>query len=66
MLRHMKALCLYKGDYIGMKEARKHAAWYIKGIRGAAGYRQETGALTSMQQLAELAEKVVDDNRMMD
>lgn len=66
MLRHMKALCLYKGDYIGMKEARKHAAWYIKGIRGAAGYRQETGALTNMQQLAELAEKVVDDNRMMD
>lgn len=66
MLRHMKALCLYKGDYIGMKEARKHAAWYIKGIRGAAGYRQETGALTTMQQLAELAEKVVDDNRIMD
>lgn len=66
MLRHMKALCLYKGDYIGMKEARKHAAWYIKGIRGAAGYRQETGALTTMQQLAELAEKVVDDNRLTD
>lgn len=66
MLRHIKTLCAYKGDYIGMKEARKHAAWYIKGIRGAAGYRRETGTLTSLRQLEELAEKVVTDNRTPD
>lgn len=65
MLRHMKMLCLYKGDYIGMKEARKHAAWYIKGIRGAAHYRQETGSLTTIRQLEQLAEKVVADNRRL-
>lgn len=63
MLRHMKMLCRYKGDYIGMKEARKHAAWYIKGIRGAAAYRQETGSLTTIRQLELLAEKVIADNR---
>ncbi|HZK39215.1 MAG TPA: tRNA dihydrouridine synthase DusB [Clostridia bacterium] len=63
MLRHMKMLCRYKGDYIGMKEARKHAAWYIKGIRGAAAYRQETGRLTTIEQLEQLAEKVIADNR---
>ncbi len=62
MLRHMKMLCRYKGDYIGMKEARKHAAWYIKGIRGAAHYRQETGSLTTIRQLEELAEKVIADS----
>ncbi|MEI6579693.1 MAG: tRNA dihydrouridine synthase DusB [Eubacteriales bacterium] len=59
MLRHIKQLCKYKGDYIGMREARKHAAWYMKGIRGAAHYRQEIGELTSIEQLEELAERVI-------
>jgi len=32
---HMKRLIDYKGDYIGIREARKHVCWYIKGLRGA-------------------------------
>ncbi|MGN0542925.1 MAG: tRNA dihydrouridine synthase DusB [Acutalibacteraceae bacterium] len=59
MIKHIKKLCEYKGDYIGMREARKHAAWYIKGIRGAAALRQEIGALESMEQLEAIAEKVI-------
>ncbi|NLB35875.1 MAG: tRNA dihydrouridine synthase DusB [Clostridiales bacterium] len=59
MLRHMKKLCEYKGEYIGMREARKHAAWYMKGIRGAASYRQEICSLEEYQQLEELAHKVI-------
>lgn len=59
MLRHIGKLCEYKGDYVGMREARKHAAWYIKGIRGAAALRQEIGSLENMDQLRSIAEKVV-------
>lgn len=59
MLKHIKKICDYKGDYIGMREARKHAAWYIKGMRGAASFRQEIGKLEKMEQLEELAYKVV-------
>ena len=59
MIKHINKLCEYKGDYIGMREARKHAAWYIKGIRGAAALRQEIGALESMEQLEAIAEKVI-------
>lgn len=59
MIKHIKKLCEYKGDYIGMREARKHAAWYIKGIRGAAALRQEIGALESLEQLEAIAEKVI-------
>ena len=58
-LRHIRLLCKYKGDYTGMREARKHAAWYMKGLRGAAHYRQEAGALASIEQLEELAEKII-------
>lgn len=62
MIRHIKRLVEYKDEYIGMREARKHAAWYMKGIRGAAKYRQEIGKLNTMEQLEELAYHVVKDN----
>lgn len=60
MLRHIKNLCENKGDYVGMREARKHAAWYIKGIRGAAALRQEIGSLETVSQLESIAEKVIE------
>ena len=60
MVRHIKSLCENKGDYVGMREARKHAAWYIKGIRGAAALRQEIGSLESFEQLEEIINRVID------
>lgn len=63
MLRHIGTLCDYKGVRIGMREARKHAAWYIKGIRGAASFRQEIGSLSTMDELKALAKKVVESQR---
>jgi nifR3 family TIM-barrel protein len=59
MLRHIQAICHYKGDYIGIREARKHAAWYMKGLRGAAGFRQETGRLENFAQLEDFAQRVI-------
>lgn len=59
MINHIRKLCEYKGDYVGMREARKHAAWYIKGIRGAASLRQEIGSLETIDQLKTIAEKVI-------
>ena len=35
-LRHFHALINYKGEYVGIRESRKHLAWYVKGMRGAA------------------------------
>ena len=63
MLAHIGTLCEYKGTRVGMREARKHAAWYIKGIRGAASFRQEIGNLSSMDELRALAERVIDSQR---
>ncbi len=63
MLKHIKTLCEYKGDYIGMREARKHAGWYTKGLRGAANYRRELGSLETMEQLEEIAYKICVENQ---
>ena len=59
MINHIEKLCEYKGDYVGMREARKHAGWYIKGMRGAASFRREIGTLETMDQLKALADKVI-------
>lgn len=58
MLRHIRTLCEYKGEYVGMREARKHAAWYIKGMRGAAEFRREIGGLEHIEQLEDIAQKI--------
>lgn len=63
MIKHIKMICEYKGERIGIKEARKHAAWYIRGIHGAAAYRQAIGALSSIEELERLAFQIVCENR---
>jgi len=42
---------LYKGEFIALKEARKHASWYLKGLPHAAAFRRETSALNTMEDL---------------
>ena len=58
MVNHIKTICEYKGEYVGLREARKHAAWYTKGLYGAAEYRREIGSLSSIEQLEEIAYKI--------
>lgn len=62
MLNHIQMLCTYKDERVGIREARKHAAWYTKGIRGAAQYRRELGMLESISQLEEIAYKICAEN----
>ena len=49
----------YKGERIAMLEARKHLAWYVKGIRGTKKLKAKISALTSLEQLDELLDEVV-------
>ena len=54
---HARLLWAVKGERIAMRELRKHAAWYMKGLRGAAGLRAAAGALATMDDLRRLAEQ---------
>ncbi len=58
MLKHIELIVLYKGEKMGMREARKHAAWYIKGSNGAAAFRHKCATLTTVSDLRELVEAV--------
>lgn len=57
--KHICLLCEYKGEYVGMREARKHSSWYIKGMKGAAEFRRECGSLETPKDLSELIDKVL-------
>ena len=50
-IEHITLLCNLKGEYIGIREARKHAAWYIKGIEGAAGLRDKINHCESLDEM---------------
>nr|WP_242549473.1 tRNA dihydrouridine synthase DusB [Alicyclobacillus mali (ex Roth et al. 2021)] len=47
-LRHMRMLVAFKGEDIGVREMRKHAAWYVKGLPGAAEVRTVINQQTTM------------------
>ncbi len=59
MLRQAELACRYKGERRAMSEARKHAGWYLKGMRGAAGFRRRAGFLETFRDLEELARDVL-------
>ena len=57
MLSHANIAASIKGERFAMIEFRKHAAWYIKGIRGAATLRKEALEIQTLQDVKALAHK---------
>ena len=54
ILRHLDLLVGYKGEYIGIREMRKHAAWYTRGLKGSAGLRERFNRAASRTEFAEI------------
>lgn len=54
MRRHIALLVEDKGERTGMKEARRQAAWYVKGIEGAAALRNRFGGMNTLSDLDDL------------
>jgi nifR3 family TIM-barrel protein len=55
-IEHLQLLVEEKGEYIGVREMRKHAGWYCKGVPGAAAVRDLVNAqdtLTGMRGVLE-------------
>lgn len=54
MLRHARLQIQYKGGYLGIREMRKHVAWYTKGLRGAARLREQINRAESYEELEKI------------
>ena len=53
IVRHAQLSCTYKGEYITVREMRKHLAWYTTGLPHAAGLRRQINSMETMEELME-------------
>lgn len=58
ILRHAALQLQYKGEYIGVREMRKHLSWYTFGLPGSAKFRQQINTMETMEQLVESVERI--------
>ena len=54
ILRHARLQLDYKGEYLGIREMRKHVAWYTTGMPNSAKFRNQVNAVESYEQLEDL------------
>lgn len=63
LIDQVKLMRNYRSEKVAMLEARKHAAWYLSGIRGAAALRRECGGIKTLEDVMILCEKALEYNR---
>jgi nifR3 family TIM-barrel protein len=58
-LQHFDRVLRYKGERIGLNEMRKHAVWYIKGIKKAAQLRDEIMQTRSSEEMRVILSRIL-------
>ena len=62
LLRHAKMQMEFKGEYTGIREIRKHAAWYTAGYRNSSKLRGRINGVETFEELQALFEEVLSYN----
>ena len=65
LCRQVELAVAYKGERLALLQARKHAAWYMRGMRGAAEFRRAAGNLETMDDLRALCRRVIEESADM-
>ena len=63
LLQHISAVAAYKGESIGMREARKHTAYYLKGFKNAAKLRNLAFSMETKEDLLRLIAEIKNSNQ---
>jgi tRNA-dihydrouridine synthase B len=50
-LRHAQMMADWKGEHCAVIEMRKHFAWYLKGMHGAAALRRELNHMDALERV---------------
>ena len=58
ILRHAELQTRYKGEYIGIREMRKHIAWYTAGYPHSAKFRGRINEIEGMEELHKGIEEI--------
>ena len=61
LIEHLHALYDFYGEYTGVRMARKHIAWYSKGLRNGNPFRQQMNTFEQPQQQLDFTEQFFSD-----
>lgn len=62
MRREISLLIADKGERIGFRESRKHVAWYMTGLRGAASLRRLCGMINGWEDIDNICREAMEQN----
>ena len=65
-MEHAEALVDLRGERVGLPDSRKHMAWYLHGVRGAAAARDEIMHTQSLNELRIIFDKLVQNSLLED
>lgn len=51
MVAHFADIAQFKGEYVAVREMRKHVGWYLKGVPGSAAFRGKVNQIESADEL---------------
>lgn len=63
LIEQVRRMEEYKGTRVAMMEARKHTAWYMKGLNGAAELRRMAGTIESLDDIIEIVKRAMELNK---
>lgn len=63
MLRQIELMHQYKDPHNAILESRKHTAWYMQGLKGAASLRRMCSEISSMKDIELICEKALEQNK---
>lgn len=53
-LRHLNMVCELKGENVGVREMRKHLAWYIKGLKGSNDIKNRINTTNRKEEIIDI------------
>ena len=56
-IRHMNLAVAEHGDYVAVREMRKHIGWYLKGLKNSARYRDQINKITDYKEVIAMLEE---------
>ena len=55
-IKHMNLAVAEHGDYVAVREMRKHIGWYLKGLKNSAKYRDQINKITDYKEVIAMLE----------
>ena len=59
--KHLNLAIREHGEYVAVREMRKHIAWYLKGLKGSAKVRDEINKITSYEEVVRRLDEYMED-----